>query len=64
MSAFKKATSEAFWVGVALKDQTALIAAVGAPGNLGPLRTFEEMLKGTGADGSRAHSAGNSCPAP
>ena len=45
-------------------DQTSLIAAVGAPGNLVPLRTFEEMLKGTGADGSRAHSSGKSCPAP
>ncbi len=27
-------------------------------GNFVPLRTFEEMLKGTGTDGSRAHSPG------
>ena len=38
------------------EDQWLSIPAVGAAGNLVPLRTFEEMQKGAGADGSRAHA--------
>jgi len=45
-------------------DRTALVSAVGAAGNFVPLRTFEEMLKGIGTDGSRAQSSPNVCPAP
>lgn len=45
-------------------DKTELIGAVGASGNLVPLRTFEEMLKGIGADGSRANAAGRACAVP
>jgi hypothetical protein len=43
-------------------DRTALVPAVGAPGNLVPLRNFEELLRGAGADGSRAHALANACP--
>jgi cytochrome c peroxidase len=42
-------------------DQTALIEGVGATGNLVPLRTFEEMLRGAGGDGSRAHTLTHAC---
>ncbi len=45
-------------------DKTELVAAVGAPGNLVPLRTFEEMLKGIGSDGSRANATGKACAIP
>jgi hypothetical protein len=37
------------------------LPAVGRGGNAAPLQTFEELLKGTGADGSRAHSLHDSC---
>ncbi len=40
------------------------IPAVGAGGNVVPLRTFEELLAGIGADGSRAHSLGAPCTIP
>lgn len=38
-----------------------LIPAVGAGGNTVPLRTFEEMLAGIGANGERAHSLTEAC---
>ena len=40
------------------------IPAVGAGGNRVPLRTFDEMLRGAGADGSRAHPLDEACTAP
>ncbi len=42
-------------------DRFALIPASGAGGNAAPLQTFEELLRGTGADGSRAHAMTQSC---
>jgi cytochrome c peroxidase len=43
------------WVGV---------PAVGRGGNAVPLQTFEELLKGVGADGSRAHAMTGACGIP
>lgn len=40
------------------------IPAVGAAGATAPLRTFEEMLKGVGARGERAHALNDACTAP
>lgn len=40
------------------------IPAVGAGGNQVPLRTFDEMLRGIGSDGGRAHALTDACPAP
>ncbi|MBM3727529.1 MAG: cytochrome-c peroxidase [Acidobacteria bacterium] len=40
------------------------IPAVGASGNAAPLQTFEELLNGTGADGSRAHHLRDACAIP
>ncbi len=40
------------------------IPAVGAGGNAVPLQTFEELLHGIGADGSRAHAMKEACSAP
>ena len=37
------------------------IPAVGKGGNAAPLQTFEELLQGVGADGSRTHSLQDSC---
>jgi hypothetical protein len=37
------------------------VPAVGRGGNAAPLQTFEELLKGIGADGSRAHSLTEAC---
>ena len=37
------------------------VPAVGRGGNAAPLQTFEELLKGMGADGSRAHSLTEPC---
>ncbi|MBL8219268.1 MAG: hypothetical protein JNL62_08555 [Bryobacterales bacterium] len=40
------------------------IPAVGAGGHAAPLQTFEELLHGVGADGSRAHAMKEECTAP
>lgn len=45
-------------------DKWALIPASGRNGNPVPLQTFEELLLGIGADGSRAHNLMQGCPAP
>src|SRR6266850_575626 len=42
-------------------DKWALIPGVGRGGNPVPLQTFEELLLGIGADGSRAHSLTEAC---
>ena len=44
-------------------DRWASIPAVGARGNKVPLQTFEELLRGIGRDGSRAHTLTDECPA-
>jgi uncharacterized protein (TIGR03437 family) len=45
-------------------ERLALIPAVGKGGNKAPLQTFEELLTGTGSDGSRAHTLVESCGQP
>ncbi len=40
------------------------LSAVGAGGNQAPLRTFDEMLRGAGANGGRAHLLDEACTAP
>jgi cytochrome c peroxidase len=40
------------------------IPATGAGGSTVPLQTFEELLAGIGADGSRAHTMTDACTAP
>jgi hypothetical protein len=45
----------------AAADRWARIPAVGSRGNSVPLQTFEELLLGVGADGSRAHALTESC---
>lgn len=42
-------------------DKWAGIPAVGETGNTVPLQTFEELLLGVGADGTRAHHLGDAC---
>jgi cytochrome c peroxidase len=42
-------------------DKWAAIPAVGRDGNTVPLQTFDELLRGIGADGSRAHSLTDRC---
>jgi hypothetical protein len=42
-------------------DKWALIPGVGRAGSQVPLQTFEELLLGVGADGSRAHSLTETC---
>ena len=42
-------------------DQWALIPAVGRAGNTVTLQTFDELLSGTGNDGSRAHALQQTC---
>jgi cytochrome c peroxidase len=42
-------------------DTWAGIPAVGRGGNTAPLQTFEELLLGAGADGTRAHTLTDSC---
>jgi cytochrome c peroxidase len=42
-------------------DRWALVPASGEGGNAVPLQTFEELLAGVGADGSRAHALQQSC---
>jgi cytochrome c peroxidase len=45
-------------------DRWAGIPAVGRKGNAMPLQTFEELLKGIGLDGSRAHTLTDLCTIP
>jgi hypothetical protein len=45
-------------------DRWAGIPAVGRNGNPVPLQTFEELLKGIGTDGSRAHTLSEQCTIP
>lgn len=42
-------------------DRWALVPAVGARGNPVPLQTFDELLRGIGRDGSRAHALTEPC---
>ncbi|MGH9719345.1 MAG: hypothetical protein ACRD8O_03980, partial [Bryobacteraceae bacterium] len=42
-------------------DKWALLPAVGKKGNAVPLQTFDELLLGIGAGGSRAHSLSDAC---
>lgn len=42
-------------------DRWVGIPAVGKGGGPAPLQTFEELLQGVGADGSRAHTLQDSC---
>ena len=43
-------------------ERWASIPPVGAKGNRVPLQTFEELLRGIGSDGSRAHTLAAPCP--
>ena len=45
-------------------DRWAGIPAVGRNGSTVPLQTFEELLSGVGADGSRAHNLNDTCEIP
>jgi hypothetical protein len=45
-------------------DRWIAVPAVGAGGNPVPLQTFEELLLGVGADGSRAHALTEACSPP
>jgi hypothetical protein len=45
-------------------DRWAGIPAVGRHGNPVPLQTFEELLRGVGADGTRAHTLNDRCTIP
>jgi hypothetical protein len=45
-------------------DRWAGIPAVGRNGNPVPLQTFEELLRGVGMDGSRAHTLTDRCTIP
>jgi cytochrome c peroxidase len=45
-------------------DRWAGIPAVGRNGNPVPLQTFEELLKGIGTDGTRAHTLTDPCTIP
>jgi len=49
---------------LSLLDRWAGIPAVGRNGNAVPLQTFEELLRGVGADGSRAHTLKDRCTIP
>ncbi len=40
------------------------LAAVGAGGHSAPLQTFDELIRGVGADGSRSHSLKDACTIP
>ncbi len=42
-------------------DKWALVPAVGKEGNASPLQTFDELLRGIGRDGSRAHALTEAC---
>jgi cytochrome c peroxidase len=48
----------------AAAESWAEVSAVGSSGNAVPLQTFEEMLKGLGADGSREHTLTAACSIP
>ncbi len=43
------------------QDRFVLVPMVGAKGNAAPLQTFEELLRGIGNDGSRAHTMTVGC---
>ena len=45
-------------------EKWAGVAAVGAKGNNVPLQTFDELLRGIGNDGSRAHTMTDACAIP
>lgn len=45
-------------------EQWVSLPAVGNAGSTAPLQTFEELLKGVGSDGSRAHSLTMPCSIP
>ena len=45
-------------------DKWAAIPVVGRDGNAVPLQTFEELLLGVGADGTRAHALTDACTIP
>jgi hypothetical protein len=45
-------------------DTLAGIPAVGRNGNAVPLQSFEELLKGIGTDGTRAHTLTDPCGIP
>ncbi len=47
--------------GLSAKDKWALIQASGKGGLGTPLQTWDELLRGVGSDGSRAHSLTESC---
>lgn len=47
--------------GMVAQDRYALIPEVGAKGAEVPLQTFEEMLRGVGTDGTRAHTLSQAC---
>jgi cytochrome c peroxidase len=44
-----------------MSERWASIPPVGASGSAVPLQTFEELLRGIGNDGSRAHNLANEC---
>ena len=44
-------------------ERWALVPAIGAAGSRVPLQTFDELLAGTGSDGSRAHTLTETCNA-
>ncbi len=48
-------------IGLTAVDKWALIPASGRNGNEVPLQTFQELLLGIGADGSRAHNLTQGC---
>lgn len=43
------------------EDKWSLVPAIGRGGNAAPLQTFEELLRGIGSDGSRAHAMNQAC---
>lgn len=45
-------------------EKWAGLPAAGAGGHPAPLQTFEELLKGVGADGSRSHALNDACSVP
>ena len=47
--------------GLSAADKWALIPASGKNGLSAPLQTWDELLRGVGSDGSRAHSLSDSC---
>jgi hypothetical protein len=45
-------------------DKWAAVPAIGRSGNSAPLQTFEELLQGIGADGTRSHTLADACTIP